>query len=172
MTYFLHPAGYSYESGWLWDVGRDLERDIEGNDFESKEEAIKWGVEFIKNNLSRFDTEGFNPGEHYELEVCEWDPEKKKYRDIVDWLVIKEHSVMLYSTRGDLISLEEERKALEKEKASDPLRECKCCCYFQQTEEPEWKGKFHCTWQASDYDNIAPCDYDEVTEGGGDYAEV
>ena len=160
MKYFLHPAGYSFTDGYLWDVNRDLERDIESNSFQTKEKAIEWACEFIKNNNERFNFEGFGPKEHCELEVCTFDRDTMECRKIVDWLIIKENSIMLHSTREDIATF-------ERKKEYDPLAECKACGYFMQTPDPEWKGKPHCTWVASDYDAMAPCDADEYFWGEG-----
>lgn len=153
MSFFLNPAGYSFNDGYIWDASKDLVRDIESKRFQTKEDAIRWGVEFVKSNPGRFNTDGFQPGEHYELEICQFDEETMECREIVDWLVVKENAVMLYSSRANLATF-------ERKNANDPLAECKACGFFSVTPDTEWKGKPHCCfreWGHGD-DEVAPCD--------------
>lgn len=51
------------------------------------------------------------------------------------------------------------------------MEECKNCCYFNVTDDPEWNGKEHCCfheWGHEDWET-APCDEPEYEPAYEEY---
>lgn len=129
LCYYLYPGKYSHD-GSVWYVDKDLTQEVKRRLFDTEKEAICWGTEFVKNNPEKFKTDGFQPGEHYELEIHQYDDESGDERGIVDWLVVNDKSVTF-----------DGKRKYEVVKKSTPDK-CKTCKHAIRAVERVHKGYF------------------------------
>lgn len=141
LCYYLYPGKYSHD-GSMWYVGKELTQEVKRMLFDTEEEAICWGTEYVKNNPEKFKTDGFQPGEHYELEIHQHDDESRAERGIVDWLVVNYDGSVKFD--GERIN--------EVAKMSTPDK-CKTCKHAIRTVERVHKG-----WGKYQIEEVTRCD--------------